>query len=85
MKKIIKADAILINVTAKYDTMPKDGSIRNPKWAYFSYHVGDKVITSENSLYVNFTSQDGHHMTVWYEESRPKKVYRHKLLAFLLG
>lgn len=85
MKNIIKADAILTNVTAKYNNMPKNGTIRNPKWSYFSYHVGDKIITSENTLTVNYASQNGHHMTVWYVENKPKKVYRHKILAMLLG
>lgn len=85
MKKIIKTDAILTNVTAKYNNMPKDGTIRNPKWSNFSYHVGGRIITSENTLTVNYTSQEGHHMTVWYTESKPKKVYKHKILTLIMG
>lgn len=85
MKKIMKVDAILTNVTARYENMPKDGTVKNPKWSYFSYHVGDQIVTSENSMTVNYMSQEGNHMTVWYVESKPKKVYKYKVLAMLLG
>lgn len=50
----------------------------------FSYHVGNKIVTSENSLAVGAKSQEGHRMTVWYVEKNPKKVYRFKVLAMLM-
>ncbi len=85
MKNIVKVDAILTRVTAKYNNLPKGGTIRNPKWSYFSYYVGNKVITSENSLTVNYMSQEGQHMNIWYVEGKPNRVYRYKILALLLG
>lgn len=85
MKKIIKADAILTGVTAKYKKLPQDGTIRNPKWSYFSYYIDDKAITSENTLIVKYASHEGDHMTIWYVQNKPKRVYRYKLFAFLFG
>jgi hypothetical protein len=43
------------------------------------------IVTSENSLAVNGASQEGHRMTVWYVDKKPKKVYRFKILAILFG
>lgn len=85
MKNIVRTDAILTRVTVKYNNLPKNGTIRNPKWSYFSYHVGNKIITSENSLPVNYMSQEGHHIYIWYVENNPKRVYRYKILALLFG
>lgn len=90
MKKIIKVNAILTNVTVGNNKRISDRTLhKSPtttqKWSYFSYRVGDKIVTSENSLAVDATSQEGHRMTVWYVEKKPKKVYRFKVLATLFG
>lgn len=90
MKKIIKVDAILTNVTVGNNKNLSNRTLhKSPtttqKWSYFSYHVGNKIVTSENSLAVGAKSQEGHRMTVWYVEKNPKKVYRFKVLEMLLG
>lgn len=90
MKNIIKVNAILTNVTVGNNKKLSDRTLhKSPtttqKWSYFSYHVGNKRVTSENSLAVNGASQEGHRMTVWYVEKKPKKVYRYKVLAMLFG
>ncbi|HCL01010.1 MAG TPA: hypothetical protein DHW61_01060 [Lachnoclostridium phytofermentans] len=90
MKNIIKVNAILTNVTEGNNKKPNNRTLhKSPKttqkWSYFSYHVGNKIVTSENSLTVNGTFQEGHHMTVWYVEKKPKKVYRYKVLAMIFG
>lgn len=89
MKKIIKVDAILTNVTAgnhkTNDRTLQKSPTTTQKWSYFSYHIGNKIVTSENSLSVNAKSQEGHRMTVWYVEKKPKKVYKHKIFAMLFG
>ena len=90
MKNIIKVNAILTNVTAGNKKIRSNSSLQNSptttqKWAYFSYHVSSKIVTSENSLSVSATSQEGHRKTVWYVEKKPKKVYRYKILAMLFG
>lgn len=90
MKNIIKVNAILTNVTAGNKNKLSNRTLhKSPtttqKWSYFSYHVGSKIVTSENSLAVGAKSQEGHRMTVWYVEKNPKKVYRFKVLAMLFG
>lgn len=90
MKNIIKVNAILTNVTEGNNKKQRNRTLhKSPattqKWSYFLYHVGNKIVTSENSLVVNGTSQEGHRMTVWYVENKPKKVYRYKVLAMLFG
>jgi hypothetical protein len=90
MKNIIKVNAILTNVTTgnskslKERTLHKSPNTKQ-KWSYFSYHVGKKIVTSENTLAVSGASQEGHRMTVWYVANKPKKVYRFKILALLFG
>jgi hypothetical protein len=90
MKNIIKVNAILTNVTVGNSTKPNDRTLRRSpmttqKSSFFSYHVGNMIVTSENSLAVNGASQEGHRMTVWYVDKKPKKVYRFKILAILFG
>jgi hypothetical protein len=90
MKNIIRVNAILTNVSTGNSKMPNNSSLQKSpvttqKWSYFSYHVGNKIVTSKNSLSVGGTSQEGHRMTVWYVENKPKKVYRYKILAMLFG
>lgn len=89
MKKIVKVNAILTNVTVGNNKMQDRTLHKSPmttqKSSYFSYHAGNKIVTSENSLAVNAGSQEGHRMTVWYVEGKPKKVYRYKIFAMLLG
>jgi hypothetical protein len=90
MKNIIKVNAILTNVTVGNNKKSNNTTLhKSPtttqKWSYFSYHVGNEIVTSENSLAVNGTSQEGHSMTVWYVEKKPKKVYRFKVLAMIFG
>jgi len=90
MKNIIKANAILTNVRTGNNKKANNSSLQKSpittqKWSYFSYHVGNKIVTSANSLSVSATSQEGHRMTVWYVENKPKKVYRYKILAMLFG
>lgn len=90
MKNIIKVNAILTNVTVGNNKKLSNKTLhKSPtttqKWSYFSYHVGDKIVTSENSMSVSGTLQEGHRMTVWYVENKPKKVYRYKVFAMLFG
>lgn len=89
MKNIIKVNAILTNVTVGNQKMQNRTLNKSPmttqKCSYFSYHVGNKIVTSENSLAVNAASQEGHRMTVWYVQKKPKKVYRWKISAMLFG
>lgn len=89
MKNIVKVNAILTNVTVGNKKLENRTLHKSPmttqKLSFFSYHVGNKIVTSENSLAVNGASQEGHRMTVWYVEKKPKKVYRFKIFAMLFG
>ncbi len=85
MKNIIKVNAILTNVTVGNNKKPNNRSLhKSPKtpqkWSYFSYHVGNKIVTSENSLAVNGTYQEGHRLTIWYVVRNQRKFIGIKCL-----
>lgn len=83
MKKIIKADGIITNMARAYKNSPKNA--RNPVFAYISYRVGGQWKTSGNTITVRFDAKNGEHMTVYYVEGKPYKVFKYAILARLFG
>lgn len=83
MKKIIKTDGIITNLMRQYKNGPDNS--KNPAWAYISFQAGDRLRTSENMISVMYNSKNGQHISVYYVEGRPEKVFKYAVTARLFG